>query len=224
MGRPSFLLSAAMMSRYWSKLGTDQTPLYAVLAGRTSGSRSFARSVWSCAQVKSSVNQPVIGSAVHDLRGLEVCELRVVGHVGRAGDVVLVPADEHVVLGRHDVALDEVGAELAGQLVRALGVLRAIAGCAAVSDHDRLRDEGVHRLGGRRGDAAGVIGVRGGGERESRARRGGEDRRDDGASHGAGPRVTGRGRRRSMRYVVGAHVCHANPRWRHSHDHQTNAR
>ena len=49
-----------MMSRYWSKLGIDQTPLYAVLAGRTSGSRSLARRVCSWAQVKSSVNQPSI--------------------------------------------------------------------------------------------------------------------------------------------------------------------
>jgi len=40
-----------------SNVGISYSPLCAVLAGRMSGSRSFARSVLSSASVKSSVNQ-----------------------------------------------------------------------------------------------------------------------------------------------------------------------
>ena len=41
------------------RVGTSYCPSNAVLDGRRSGSRSVARSVFSSASVKSSVNQPV---------------------------------------------------------------------------------------------------------------------------------------------------------------------
>jgi hypothetical protein len=42
-------------------VGISKWPSYRVLAGRTCGNRSFARSVFSSATVKSSVNHPVTG-------------------------------------------------------------------------------------------------------------------------------------------------------------------
>ena len=78
--------------------------------GRTSGSRSLARSVLS------SLEREVLGepaghlAAVDHLRGPAVRELRVVGHVGGAADLVLVPGDQDAVLGRDQVGLDVVGA------------------------------------------------------------------------------------------------------------------
>ena len=53
-------LEAVVASRSTSsRVGTANFPSYRVLPGRTSGSRSFARSVFSSSSVKSSVNQPV---------------------------------------------------------------------------------------------------------------------------------------------------------------------
>ena len=49
----SCLFASAMTS---SNVGISYSPLCAVLAGRMSGSRSFARSVFSSASVKSNVN------------------------------------------------------------------------------------------------------------------------------------------------------------------------
>ena len=96
--------------------------------------------------MKSSVNQPVTLGAVDRLGRTAVGELGPVGDVGRRGDVVLVAGDEHAVLGRHEVGLDVVGAHARGQRVAGERVLGAVAGGAAVSDHD-------HRggtIGGRR--------------------------------------------------------------------------
>lgn len=64
-------------------------------------------------------------------------ELGVVGDVRGAGDVVLVPADEVAVLGRHEVLLDDVRAQVQRQLVGAEGVLGAVAAGPAVTDHRR---------------------------------------------------------------------------------------
>ncbi len=77
--------------------------------------------------------------AVDDLGGPPAGELGVGGHVGRARDLVLVAGYEHVVLGRHQVRLDEVGPHGDGQLVGGKGVLGPVAAGAAVGEHQRQR-------------------------------------------------------------------------------------
>jgi hypothetical protein len=59
-GRPSQVVERRARSITCWKLGIGNWPSNAVLAGRTSGRRSRARSVSSSAKVKSSVNQPVM--------------------------------------------------------------------------------------------------------------------------------------------------------------------
>ena len=119
--------------------------------------------------------------AVDRLRGLAVGELRVVGDVGRAGDVVLVAGDEHPVLGRDEVGLDVVGAHPDGEAVRRQRVLGAVAGGAAVADHDRL---GVVQL----------VGLVGGG--------GGSGRRGDGEDRGREAEADGGRDPREGRHAV----------------------
>lgn len=60
-----------------------------------------------------------------------------VGDVRGAADLRLVAADEVPVLGGDDVLLDDVGAEVQGELVGAQGVLGAVAARAAVADDGR---------------------------------------------------------------------------------------
>jgi hypothetical protein len=55
------------------------------------------------------------GGAVDRLGGLAARELGMAGHVSGAGDVGLVAGDELMVLRRHEIGLDEVGAEFDGQ-------------------------------------------------------------------------------------------------------------
>jgi hypothetical protein len=76
----------------------------------------------------------------------------VIRDVRGAADLRLVPADQHPVLGDHDVRLDEVGAHPGGQLVGGQGVFRPVAGGAAVAVDRRLA--GGERLAGgdRQGD------------------------------------------------------------------------
>jgi hypothetical protein len=64
-------------------------------------------------------------------------ELRAAGHVGGAADLRLVPGDQHAILGDHQIGLDVVRAHPRGQLVGGQGVLRPVAGRAAVSDDQR---------------------------------------------------------------------------------------
>ena len=101
--------------------------------------RSTARNVWSSTRVKSSVNQPsamVTPSMTFVVRRAR--ELGTGRHVGRRADLVLVPCNEHPVLGRHEVGLDEVGALADGELVRLEGVLGPVAAGAAVADDERV--------------------------------------------------------------------------------------
>src|SRR5262249_36236491 len=66
-------------------------------------------------------------------------ELGAAGHVGRAADLRLVPGDQHVVHGRTQVRLDEVGAHAGGQLIRGERVFGPVAGRAAMADDKRPR-------------------------------------------------------------------------------------
>jgi hypothetical protein len=75
--------------------------------------------------------------AVDHLRGAATRELRALGDVRRARDVVLVPCDEDVILRRDEVGLDVVGSQRDGELVRRERVLRPVAARSSVSDHDR---------------------------------------------------------------------------------------
>jgi hypothetical protein len=124
--------------------------------------------------------------AVHGLGGAAVGELGVAGHVGGGGDVVLVSGHELVVLGGHQVGLDVVGAHLDGELVGGEGVLRPVAGAAAVTDHQR--EPLAHVLAGR-GLASGSA------SRDARARQQREQRRGecrcDPTSHGTTPLSSG---------------------------------
>jgi hypothetical protein len=90
------------------------------------------------------VGEPAGGAdAVDHLGGLAVGELGVAGHVGGRGDVRLVSRHELVVLGGDQVRLDVVGAQLDGVPVGRQGVLRPVAGGAAVADDDRAVHPGA---------------------------------------------------------------------------------
>ncbi len=119
--------------------GTSNMPSYRVLSGRTSGSRSFARSVFSSARVKSSVNQPVTARPSITLVVRRSANSGVLGDVGGAADLVLVPGDQDAVLRGDEVGLDVVGAQPDREPVRREGVLGPVAGGAAVADHERAR-------------------------------------------------------------------------------------
>jgi len=77
-------------------------------------------------------------AAVDRLAALAVGELRMVGHIGRPRDLVLVTGDQHAVLGRDQVRLHVVGPHASAQLVGRQRVLGAVARGAAVRDHERL--------------------------------------------------------------------------------------
>ena len=82
--------------------------------------------------------------AVDGLRALAIG--KPIGDVGRAADLVLVPRDQHAVLRRDEVRLDEVGAHLDGEPVALERVLGPMAARAAVADDDRRgRRDGCRR-------------------------------------------------------------------------------
>ncbi len=81
---------------------------------------------------------PLLLHAVHHPAGLAVRELGTLRHVGRAGDVGLVAGDEHAVPGRHQVRLDEVGAQLDAAAVAFERMVGQVPGGAAVADHQGL--------------------------------------------------------------------------------------
>ena len=116
----------------------------AVLSGRSCGSRSLARSVFSSASVKSSVNQPVCFSPSIVLVVLRAANSGWSATSVVSGDVVLVPRDEHVVLGRHQIGLDEIGALLDRQFIGGERMFGPQAAGAAMRDDDR---GGERRLG-----------------------------------------------------------------------------
>jgi hypothetical protein len=59
-------------------------------------------------------------------------------HVGGAADLVLVARDEHVVHGRHQIGLDEVGTLIDRKVVSGERVLGPLAAGTAMRDHDHL--------------------------------------------------------------------------------------
>ena len=73
---------------------------------------------------------------VDRLGGAPVGELRALRHVGGSGDLVLVPHHEHAVARDDDVRLDRVDAPGERELIRRPRVFGAIAGRAAVADHE----------------------------------------------------------------------------------------
>jgi hypothetical protein len=77
--------------------------------------------------------------AVHHFRRASARELRMLGDVGRAGDVVLVARDEDMILRRDQIWLDVIRSHRDRELVRGEGVLRAVAARSAVADHDGAR-------------------------------------------------------------------------------------
>ena len=79
--------------------------------------------------------------AVDGLRRLAVGKL--LGHVGRGADLVLVPRNQRAILRGDDVGLDHVGAHVDRQRIRLEGVLRPMAAGAAVRD-----DQNPGRSGG----------------------------------------------------------------------------
>ena len=133
IGRPTTVDSAATKSMISSRVAIWKSPSYFVL--RICGSRSRARSVFSSARVKSSVNQPVTASPSMVLRVLRLGELGVVGDVGGAADLVLVARHHHAVLRHHQVRLDEVGTVGDRLAVRGQRVFRPQRRRAAVADH-----------------------------------------------------------------------------------------
>ena len=59
-----------------------------------------------------------------------------IGDVGRVGDRILVPRDEHIVLGRDEVGLDEIGALLDREVIGRQRMLGTQPARAAMGDHD----------------------------------------------------------------------------------------
>src|ERR1700733_14435394 len=117
-----------------SKVGTVNRPSNAQFWGRNSGRRSRARRVLISARVKSSVNQPVMVSPSMTL--VRRRALRMLGDIGGAPDLVLVPRDEHPVVGHYQIRLDIVGALFDRQPVRLDRVLRTLAAGAAMSNDE----------------------------------------------------------------------------------------
>ena len=99
--------------------------------------RSLARSVLQLGEGEVLGEPAGQRHAVDGLGRLAAGELGVVGDVGGGRDVVLVPADQVAVLGGDEVLLDDVRAHFEGELVRAEGVLGAVAAGAAVADDRR---------------------------------------------------------------------------------------
>ncbi|MCY1220452.1 hypothetical protein D9M72_324650 [compost metagenome] len=91
--------------------------------------------------------------AVDHLGALALGELRQFGHVGGAGDVVLVARHQHAVACHDQVGLDGVGAVLDGLGVGGKRMFGAQRAGAAVGDHQRpgLGGGGGRRRGARRG-------------------------------------------------------------------------
>ncbi|VXB81882.1 hypothetical protein FRIGORI9N_430023 [Frigoribacterium sp. 9N] len=95
------------------------------------------------AQRAELVPGEVLGEPARDLRAVDglgrapVSELVVVGDVGRARDLVLVPQDEHAVARRDQVGLDGVGPEFDRETVGVLAVLGSVTAGAAMGDDER---------------------------------------------------------------------------------------
>jgi hypothetical protein len=129
------------------------------------------------------VGEPAgLGGAVDRLGRLARGELGMVGYVRGVGDVRLVPGDEDVILGGHQVGFDVVGAHARAELVRGERVLGAIAGRAAVADDEHVvspwmvvATAGAVAMGeGRAGEGAGdEQEAEGAGEQEAGAHAGG---------------------------------------------------
>ncbi len=118
-----------------SNVGTRYRPLNAVLAGRTAGNRSTARSVRSSASVKSSVNHPVtlvpsITFVVRRVANSEREATSVVPLISFSWRATRTPS-----LVGDEVGLDEVGALQDGELVGGEGVLGSLAAGTPVADH-----------------------------------------------------------------------------------------
>jgi hypothetical protein len=73
------------------------------------------------------------------LAGVPVGELGMLGDVGGAADLRLVPGHEHPVRRRHQVGFEEVGAHPGGQLVAGQGVLGPQPAGAAMGDEQHRR-------------------------------------------------------------------------------------
>ena len=67
-------------------------------------------------------------------------ELRVIGDVGGAADLIFVPGDQMPVFGRYDIGLDEVGALVQRQRIGSERVLRPLPRRAAMADNERTGD------------------------------------------------------------------------------------
>ncbi len=112
------------------------------VVGRALG--ALSRLGFACPQRAQLGQGEVLGEPVghrdpvHDLGRAAVRELRVVGHVRRVAEEVLVAHDQDAVTGGDEVRLDDVGAQLRPERIGRQGVLRQVARGAAVGDHERL--------------------------------------------------------------------------------------
>jgi len=91
---------------------------------------------------------PVAGCYLHAvdrLRRTPVREFRVRGDVGRATDLILMADDQHPILRRYQIGLDEIGAVLDGDGVGGKGVLGTQRAGTAMADDEDLRGEGLGR-------------------------------------------------------------------------------
>ena len=85
------------------------------------------------------LGEPAFGAyAVDRLCGPAAGKLGMIGHVRRAGDLVVMTCDEYAVLRHHQIRFDEIRAHFYGERVGGERVLGRIAAGAPVGDNDRL--------------------------------------------------------------------------------------
>ncbi len=123
-----------------AKVGMPNCPSKRALSVRSAGSRSRARNVRISASVKSSANQPWTSSAVDALARAAIGEFRMLRDIGRAADLVLVPADQHAVARDDEIGFDRIGALFDRECIAFERVFGAIRAGAAVGDDERTFD------------------------------------------------------------------------------------
>ena len=79
------------------------------------------------------------GVAIERTGDLAGCEFGVAGNVGGDRKLRVVARDQHAVLGRDDIGLDHIGAQVDGLLIRLERFLGQVTRGAAVRDDERLR-------------------------------------------------------------------------------------
>ena len=118
-------------------VGTGYLSSCAVLASRSSGSRSRANSVFSSASVKVLGKPAFKFPAINSLAGLAISKFRPVRDIRCLADLVLVPRDQYPVFGQHQIRLDKVRPLRNRQFIGRQSMFRSFAAGTAMGNDDR---------------------------------------------------------------------------------------